>query len=45
MVNVNTLNELNKFGIGADVARLESYIIDYKQASLTTNMKDRKSVV
>lgn len=38
MVNINTLNELNRFGIGADIARLESYIVDYKQANLTTNM-------
>lgn len=38
MININTLNELNRFGIGADIARLESYIVDYKQANLTTNM-------
>lgn len=38
MVNINTLNELNRLGIGADISKLESYIIDYKQANLTTNM-------
>lgn len=38
MININTLNELNRYGIGADIARLESYIVDYKQASLVTNM-------
>lgn len=38
MININTLNELNRFGIGADIASLESYIVDYKQANLTTSM-------
>lgn len=38
MININTLNELNMYGVGADIAKLESYIVDYKQANLTTNM-------
>lgn len=38
MININTLNELNMYGVGADIAKLESYIVDYKQANLTTSM-------
>lgn len=38
MININTLHELNKIGIGADVSKLESYIVDYKQANMTCSM-------
>lgn len=33
MININTLNELNSLGIGANISKLESYIADYKQAN------------
>lgn len=38
MININTLHELNNIGIGADALKLESYIVDYKQASFTRNL-------
>lgn len=38
MINVNTLNELNKYGIGADINRLESFVIDCKQARIFSDI-------
>lgn len=38
MINENTLNKLNNIGFGADIDALESYIIDFKQASLLSDM-------
>lgn len=38
MINENTIATLNKIGFGADIDSLESYIIDYKQARLLSNL-------
>lgn len=38
MINENTLKILNSIGFGADIDSLESYIIDYKQARLLSNL-------
>lgn len=38
MINKNTLRFLNKNAFGADIDSLESYIVDYKQASLLTDL-------
>lgn len=38
MININTLNELNRIGIGANISKLESYVVDYRQASNMTNL-------
>ena len=38
MLNDNTLEVLNRIGFGADINSLESYIIDYKQARLVSNL-------
>lgn len=40
MINENTLRILNKYGFGADINSLESFIIDYKQSNLLTDMSD-----
>lgn len=42
MVNNTTLKELNRFGFGADIDSLESFILDYKQASLVSDLEDYK---
>jgi hypothetical protein len=38
MINENTLRILNEIAFGADIDSLESYLIDYKQANLVTDM-------
>ncbi|MBO5388634.1 MAG: hypothetical protein J6A59_10920, partial [Lachnospiraceae bacterium] len=40
MINNNTLRKLNSLGIGADINLLESYIIDYKQSLLLSDMSE-----
>lgn len=43
MVNKNTLNILNMLGIGADIDGLESFIINYEQASLMSDLSKYKT--
>lgn len=40
MININTLDELNRLGFGADISKLESYAVDYKQANFVSDLTD-----
>ena len=39
-INNTTLDKLNKYGFGTDIDSLESYMIDFKQASIVSDLSD-----